>query len=298
MGLDWCVQSKTKPGLDELMVPGLREQLEEAQQEKKDLWLAWLTAGGHEKPVRYPNPLKDAFDKLPEVQALTAKVEGIQEALGDCLISPMETLGAPRVGYDEGATAFAREQYRKMQDAERGRRSIEGITEDEFVVQQHGKYVPDLIKSDGLGAVTGMMAGATSFRGKVLRYCDSMLDSALIGQAYKDHEPEALAIYGQVLLDAAENFEDARQEEIEQFIEDKAEKLQEEWELNQTGEYDDLEGWPDAPDFEEQARDSLLQDKSAPVLDETEKDQIGMVRDAGKWCIFWGSRGHGMHAWY
>ena len=300
MGLDWCVMDKEKPGITEFMVGQARTNLEEAQTVHEECWRAWLEVGGHEPPTSWPNALADAFQKTREAKNLQAKIDEHQEVLNECLISPMETLGAPRVGFDEAATEFAREQYREALKTPWGKERFSGMTEDEYVALEHGKYVPSLLKSDGIALTSGMMVGAESFRGKMLRWCEEVLEGTDLGErAYRDHKPDDLVDYGNALNDAATDYEDGLRDERDREVEDKAEALREAWELDQIAEHDDCEDWPEEPDFEAQARECLEPvDRRDREAEKETREKIDTVRSAARWCLFWGSRGHGMHAWY
>jgi hypothetical protein len=159
--------------------------------------------------------------------------------------------------------------------------------------------VPQLAKSDGLASVSGMMVGAESFRGKMLRYCEEILQGTDLGdRAYSDHEADALVSYGEELASAADDYEDRTCDEQEQAVEDKVYDLRGDWEEEQSLEYDDCDDWPEEPDFEEQAKRKLQDEGGWPEITGDYREQLDTVRSAARWCIFWGKNGHGMHAWY
>jgi hypothetical protein len=300
MGLDWCVMDKEKPGITEFLVGKARANVKEAENAHERAWEGWLAEGGHERPHHWPNDLQGGFDATEAAVAAKAARAEAAALLAECLITPMQTLGAPQVGIDEAATAYCREKYRAgvIAAAPGGHEVWGGRTEAEFLLAEHGKYVPQLVESDGIASMSGIVVGADSFRGKALRYCERVLDGTDLGErAYSDMSPSVLEAYGGELNDAADDFEYRAEERRDQGIQDRVVVLREAWAAAQTEEHGDSDDWPEEPNFKREA--TRAQAKTIPKQDrETSKEQLDIVRSAARWCLFWGTRGHGMHAWY
>jgi len=128
-----------------------------------------------------------------------------------------------------------------------------------------GYYVVRLVKCDGVPMYShgGLYAGAdeTSFRGAFLKNCQDVLSKALLEDAWNHKFPEQAVAYGKRLLAAA----------------------------------DTAEAGSRVPT----PRRTLLsrlglskQREPVPIA-----DQLGIVRSAGRWFVFWGERGHAIRAW-
>ena len=87
-------------------------------------------------------------------------------------ISPLETIGAPRVGHSEEATAWLRERWRERPDPK--------PSEDEVLREMDGYWVVDLAPpSDGIPVYSNGGMGyveRTSFRAEFLRDCEDVVD--------------------------------------------------------------------------------------------------------------------------
>jgi hypothetical protein len=192
----------------------------------------------------------------------------------------METLGAPRVGFDEEATKFCVDQWEEYH------KEKADISLEDHMSRSHGMYVPDLLKSDGLPGVGGIFVGSDSFRGKCLRFVE-WLDDGLQNEAYEAHTPEELVDYGKRLLAAVEDYENQWVEYLEDAIAD----LEDKRSMGECG--DDPGELEDQSDLEDAAEIKVRDVYGSP--DENDTD---IVTKAGKWCIFWGQNGHGMSPWY
>ena len=233
MGLDWCIQDKTIEGHESRLqrLLSVRDNLSRAEDRKYE---KWLSEEGHTKPFHFPNPITDKWMASSEGVACYNRRSMIDKEIAKCVITPMQTLGAPKVGESEAADNHLRSEWMTYSDLQEQYPTVE-----EYLEAARGKYVPEMVKSDGLPKVSGMMAGAESFRGKVIGYIE-WLPEDIRNSAYDNMSPDELVEYGQDLLD----WVDVR-----------------------------LAAFPECSEME-------------------------VVEAAGKWCVFWGSRGHSMFAWY
>ena len=254
MGLDWCVRDKNVPEQATNLLFA-EAQLDKLRKELTEAYNDYATKNEVRQPAHYPNDVQDAFSKTTVAMAIQEKINTWHETRGVCVISPMETLGAPRVGVDKKATSWARKYYKDLvedEDFPKDRKKVfmdRYPTVKDYLTANHDRYVIELVpESAGVSGITGFATGPESFRGKCLRYI-TWLPETLQNEAYDDHEPEDLIGFGERLIVEAD--------------------------LRLT--------------HSEGANDELFED------DITEVD---LVKMAGNWCIFWGERGHGMHAWY
>lgn len=132
------------------------------------------------------------------------------------------------------------------------------------LTEYRGYYALPLVKSDGVPDYThgGQYDGVdeTSFRGSFLSLCTSVLDQALINRAWEHKLPEQAVAYGQELLAAAEAARSAG---------------------------------PRPP-----PKRGLLGFLGGKGAEPTPLDeQLRIVEAAGRWFVFWGSRGHPIRAW-
>ena len=268
------VRDRVRPGKAEKLAE-LMALVEQADDEIDAEWEKFLASKGAESPGMYPNPLSDEFNELESVKALRAERDAVKEEAADCLVSAMSTIGAPRIGIDQVATDWFVSQikeHRKViaEKPQANKRYIEYWSQDDdaLMAEANGKYVPDLAQgSDGLGRVSGMLAPATSFRGKTIGYCVDIVGDDLSGRAYNDMEPDELLEYGQELIDAATSY--AKAYGLEGLL-----------------KFDDMSDHEISAVIEKSGR--------------SEDDCWGVIRciQGGRWCVFWAERGHGMHAWY
>jgi hypothetical protein len=101
----------------------------------------------------------------------------------------------------------------------------------------------------------------TSFRGQWLKQCRDVLGKQLLGEAWNSKFPEDAISYGQALLAAADAAETA--------------------------------GLVPQPRRTVFSRLGLIRAREPMPLSK----QLDIVRDAGRWFLFWGRRGHPIRAW-
>jgi hypothetical protein len=210
MGLDWNPGSKAKSG---------------HEQEFQELWRQL-----HARSCFWRSRKVKRFQKIT--------------------VTAFETLGAPRVGYDDAATEWARKMYPNCKDKSLG--------EQEFIGRMKGFYVLDLVPpGDGIPRYSNGSLGCVdrhSFRADYLRDCEEIIGQALLDGAYESKLPEETVDYGGKLIKKAADFASAHGIDP----------------LN-TMEADD----PDAVKF-----------------------RVSVVLAAGRWCRFWGQRGHWLEAYF
>jgi hypothetical protein len=130
----------------------------------------------------------------------------------------------------------------------------------------HGYYVLRLAQCDGVPQYSngGLYAGVdeTSFRGDFLKDCADVLGKDTLDDAWNSKMPEAAVSYGRALLAAADAAEAA--------------------------------GLTPRPRTSFLSRIGLTRaTESIPIA-----EQLNIVRAAGRWFIFWGERGHPIHAYF
>lgn len=189
MGLDWMVnKQKPKPG-HEAQFQMLCESYEAAQDEK-------------------------------------AK-EALAEDLEKISISVYEAIGAPRIGYDEAATAWFKRIYDENHKA-----TFDNLTNKVFwdhwsrpfdaVLEDHkGEYVVELAEDrGGVAKYSGMFCSSLDFRGKAVAYIEN-LNQDLYEEAYIDHQdPKDALAYADDLEDELETkmFDESDEEVLESAI--------------------------------------------------------------------------------
>ena len=202
--------------------------------------------------------LKLDLDSL-ESEEQEALIERFQE-ISD---AAYETLGAPRVGYDAAADAWLAEQIQ-----ESGK--LEGLSEaaakdliaSEFE-KMHGYYVLDLLPpSPGLPVYVpaGSYEGVDryTFRGKFLDVVADLLGDELHERAWDRMNPEALRAYGETLLRIGREYA-------------------------QEHGCAALEAQRDSPEAD---------------ADDDPEFRAHVLFSAGKWCVFWAERGHGLDPYF
>lgn len=290
MGLDWCLKDKPKTGLEEEF-EAARDAYERAEEE-----------------VGYDTPA------YRERKAAWAAVT----------VSPHETLGVPRIGMDQAATRYLLEEiapsHRKHieeqhLDPATDKYAAHWLQTDEalLLAEHHGEYTPELVDEyHTISTVTAYgpfraMAGAFSFRGKIIGY-SPLLTEELQNRAYEDMTPPEMAEYAGRIEEEA--FTQARQ---------------------QHGGLDLLAGringslapalrvWAEdtIAHAEQQAEDDgAIEDelmgfaypkghpKNSGHFSEYEFNEeaslayrLRSILDAARWLRFWADLGHGMHAW-
>lgn len=173
-------------------------------------------------------------------------------------ILPHADVGAPRVGEDPAADAWLL--------AQPGRDPSK--SDAQILEEMRGYCVLALLHGtcDGIPSFThaGMYDGVdeTSFRGSFLEECEDLIGKQLLSRAWTDcMRPEDAVAYGNTLLEAAERAA--------------------------------ASGPPSA---EAPARRWWQRKRKESQVSFDE--QIQILRAAGRWYVFWGSRGHPIQAWY
>jgi len=176
--------------------------------------------------------------------------------LREIQISPHETLGAPRVGSDAQADRWAAEQYPK-----RPWKKL-FVSRRKFMRVFQGHYVLDLVPpNDGLPVYTSggppRYCAIFAFRAQFFVDCLDMLGGELLGEAYLHHRAAELVAYGTRLRACAAAY--AGEHRVTAVLGQR--------------------------DLSEEADDLVHPAAQAHLVD-----------SAGRWCLFWGERGHGMIA--
>lgn len=132
--------------------------------------------------------------KIPSREQLIKKWQSIQDAA-------YETIRAPRVGRDEEANNWVKEQYLL---------SDKTMSEEEFVKQYVGYYVIELSKElDGIPMYIAMHQDRHVFRGQFLTDCIDILGEPLVSEAWNTKSAEQTLDYGYRIEKAAEKIADA-----------------------------------------------------------------------------------------
>lgn len=168
MGLDWNPGPKAKPGYE---------------QEFRELWQKLQS--------------KSCFFRDRKVRRFK-----------EITTTAFETLSTPRVGYDDAATAWAREKAFPS-------RADKNLTEPIFVEQMRGFYVLDLVAPcDGIPRYSNGHPGGYverySFRGQFLKDCTEIIGVELLESAWNSKLPEETKAYGDRLLEAGLQFASTR----------------------------------------------------------------------------------------
>jgi hypothetical protein len=176
-----------------------------------------------------------------------------------------ETLGAPVVGRDPEADAWAR-QLRIDIDSEE--------SEEDFLAGLNGFAVLPLVPPcDGLPPYSNGSPGgyveAYAFRAQFLHDCEEDIGSELIASAYESKLPDELMVYGRQLLDKAEALAARHGLDPRDLV---------------------------IPD-EIPTVDEFVAGKRAPTRWSVEH-RIDVVHSAGRWCVFWAERGHILDAYW
>jgi hypothetical protein len=148
-----------------------------------------------------------------------------------------------------------------------GKRKAQTPADRAAVLRQfHGYYVLRLVQCDGVARYSngGLYDGVdeTSFRGDFLKDCADVLGKDLLGDAWNSKMPEAAVSYGRALLAAADAAEAA--------------------------------GRTLQPRTSFLSRIGLTRaTEPIPIAEE-----LDIVRAAGRCFVFWGERGHPIHAYF
>jgi hypothetical protein len=176
MGLDWNPLGRPKPGHEEEFARLFREIGEMAE------------AGVFERLGR----------RLRGVDP-----EAVKKRWLEIQVSPLETVGAPRVGQSAEATAWALERWREQPEPK--------PSQEEFLRGMEGYWVVDLAPpSDGIPPYSNGGMGyteRTSFRAEFLRDCEDVLhDEETLERCYESCLAADLAVLGRGLRTAAESY--------------------------------------------------------------------------------------------
>jgi hypothetical protein len=141
------------------------------------------------------NSLKPSFfekllgKKIPTEKELIKEWQSLQEP-------SYETIKAPRVGRDEAANIWIKEQYLL---------SDKSISEEEFVKQYIGYYVIELAEElDGVPMYMAMHQDRNVFRGQFLTDCIDILGEPLVSEAWETKSAEEALDYGLRIEKAAD----------------------------------------------------------------------------------------------
>jgi hypothetical protein len=218
MGLDWCVKDKMiEDQSANLMFADA--QLAKLNKERNEAFTAFCEQKGAEVPSIYPNPITEEWFETEKAKELLSKVKSWELARSVCVISPMQTVGAPQIGSSEKADAWARKYYNGISEGGGKEALLEKYpTVEDYILANQGLYVAELAeKQEGLIGPSGICVGMESFRGKCLSFVD-WLDDSLKNEAYEDHTPSELLDYGGRLQEAAESFEAALPEGCDEAV--------------------------------------------------------------------------------
>ena len=192
MGLDWNPLGKPKPGYEEEFA-SIFQQLGESSN-----W-GWL-----EKRRRR----REGRDH-----------EGLHKRWSEIEIRPHETVGAPQVGSNAEADAWARKRYKELQAAEEPELPE---SESEFMQQMQGGYVLALAPPcDGFPYYSNWTLGYCdrfSFRAEFLRDCEELIPEKTFSKCYESCLAPGLAVLGQELRDCATSYARAKQLEHIEFV--------------------------------------------------------------------------------
>lgn len=236
MGLDWCVEAKV-PTKNVTLHEAASKLLEAGKREHDRQVSAWTE--------KNPNSEHADFAATSAGKAIARTVREYEVSLRSLEVAAAVTLGAPVVGRDESADTWVRENWKRLRRFDTEAAALTELLGDPMVV-------PELLTEEsrkGLGSITGIAAGAESFRGKALGFI-GWLPEHLLDEAYTDHTPDQLADYGARLMEIVKR----------------------------------------APE--------IIRGAGLDPHEEQQNHEVFTLRSAARWCLFWGVRGHGMHAWY
>jgi len=193
-----------------------------------------------------------------------AKRDTLMARFREISVAAFETLGTPRVGHDPQADAWARQMYHQEKRDE----SVE-----DFVRALEGFWVLDLVPPcDGLPRYSNGSPGgyveAYAFRAQFLDDCAEELGEGLLDAAYESKLPPETVAYGRQLLAVADEL------------------------VHRHNLDPSTLGPDDFPTIEE-----LQAGKRAPTTF-SPTHRADVLSCAGRWCVFWGERGHFLDAYW
>ncbi|MCP4242366.1 MAG: hypothetical protein GY772_17565 [bacterium] len=216
MGLDWVVERKVIPAH-----AAEHQRLETVHQaavaEMGKRRAAWerengvkgyvVSSEGPTLAVKDDGVGAETFEETREGRTLADLVAGMRADLDSLTVCPWSTLGVPVVGRDPKADAWVRRNFSDVEPSQfRGSfaSAEEALSALDGEPLRSAEMVPEENKV-GLGMVTGISVGATSFRGKVLGFIP-WLPRRFADEAYLDHDAPGLADYGARLMEVAKDF--------------------------------------------------------------------------------------------
>lgn len=212
---------------------------------------------------------------LDEYEVATpVRREEIDKMLDEISLSPFEAIGCPMIGRDEVATAWLRNKYVEKPEMfveylEPTGTNTRRLTWPEAFEKSKGQYVAELANDqEGLGSVTGLLAEETSFRGKLVGYCQDIIGDKLSSEAYTDMSSERMMSYA---------------DDIENAAKRSANKLPEEYKQTALGI---LSG------------ELLHSERGDEYADDHFMLNYVTIFMACKWLRYWGNKGFSMWAWY
>ena len=147
MGLDWMVNHIVKDGKDD-QFNFATSKLDEIEEDLGGVWTTFKKDNlprfvGREAPgenatqeeitewekdcmpftCMFPNPLQDEFFETDSFKTLDAKREEWRKTYNLCIITPMDTIGAPRIGFDDAADEWAKANWAEVSQTATGSRS-------------------------------------------------------------------------------------------------------------------------------------------------------------------------------
>lgn len=293
MGLDWCVMDRIKDGNDSEF-ERLNGVLSSLIRDRDNLWAKFASDDSRSGLSGSPG-VAEEFSKSSNAIALGCRIDMVTSHISTLTVSPMVTMGAPIAGTDPAANEYLRKDY----ETHREWFGESYATVDDYLAHKKGKYVPEAIDSDGIGVVSGMCVGSESFRGKMLNFVDWLPSTGFDVDYYADKTPDELIDLGNSLIDALSEYNSFRDSRMERVANSMLVDALEDW--YKTAKVD-CNGDPVDPEpDDDELRESISSDVINKVRSEIgsyDQDGVEIVSSAAKWCLFWGSNGHGMHAWY
>lgn len=198
MGLDWNPGNRPKPGYETEFYEIFHE-LEDRDEFSRPSAFAWL---GKLLGRRVE-------DRQARERALLNRYEEISQ-------TAFETLAAPRVGYDEAATQYARQTYAENQ--------LDKPLE-EWLEDVKGFYIVSLVENcDGVPHYSNGSPGGYvepfSFRAQFLKDCTDIVGEDLLEDAYVSKTADEMLAYGRALLQKAEDYAKQRDIDLHQLVRD------------------------------------------------------------------------------
>jgi hypothetical protein len=204
-------------------------------------------------------------DVFAKINAAGSDVPELVRRYHEISTTAFETLGAPVVGRDAEADAWARQL--RIDTAS-------DMTEEEFLAGLSGFAVLPLVEPcDGLPKYTNGSPGgyveAYSFRAQFLRDCEDDLGPDLFASAYDSKLPKELLAYGRQLLAVAGNLADRHGLDPLDLV---------------------------VPDLIPTV-DEVAACAESPTAWSVEH-RVDVTHSAGRWCVFWAERGHLLDAYW